>query len=60
MELNFSVDNNTVEPVYKQVAQFLKKCILSGTWQDGMRLPPEKELAAQLAINRMTLRKSLQ
>ena len=59
MILNFTVDNNTVQPVYKQVAQYLKECILSGAWEDGMRLPPEKELAAQLAINRMTLRKSL-
>lgn len=59
MELDFAVDNNTVQPVYQQVAEYLKRCILSGKWQDGMRLPTEKELAARLSVNRLTLRKSL-
>ncbi|MDD3021618.1 MAG: GntR family transcriptional regulator [Alphaproteobacteria bacterium] len=61
---NSSIYNilNTFEdgiPVYKQIAEKLKEAILSGELVKGERFPPEPELAANLGINRMTLRKSL-
>ncbi len=47
-------------PLYWQVAESLRKRILSGELRPGTRFPPEPELASALRINRLTLRRSLQ
>jgi GntR family transcriptional repressor for pyruvate dehydrogenase complex len=41
------------------VVQGLRERILSGSLQPGMSLPPERELAGQLAVSRATLREGL-
>ncbi|OQA86488.1 MAG: Arabinose metabolism transcriptional repressor [Lentisphaerae bacterium ADurb.Bin242] len=51
---------NPASPVYWQVAESLRKRILSGELRPGTRFPPEPELASALGINRLTLRRSLQ
>jgi len=40
-------------------ADVLRRAILSGEVTPGSRLPPERELAEQLGVNRMTLRSAL-
>lgn len=51
---------NSAMPVYIQIAEMLKKQILSGELPEGERLPGEHQLAAQFGTSRVTLRKGLQ
>jgi len=44
---------------YTLAAEQIKARIMDGTWQPGDRLPPERELAAQLAISRGSTREAL-
>ena len=46
-------------PVYIQIAELLIRDIASGRLIEGERLPPEREMAAQLNVSVGTLRKSL-
>lgn len=46
-------------PKYVQMAEMLIREIASGRLGDGVRLPPEREMAAELGIAVGTLRKSL-
>jgi GntR family transcriptional repressor for pyruvate dehydrogenase complex len=43
----------------EQVMQQIQSLIFDGTYQPGDRLPPERELAAELGVNRTTLREAL-
>ncbi|MEO7125213.1 MAG: GntR family transcriptional regulator [Nakamurella sp.] len=47
------------DPLHTQIEQFLRERIVSGHWASRRRLPPEPELAAQLGVNRGTLRRAL-
>ncbi|MDW4497189.1 FadR/GntR family transcriptional regulator [Sulfitobacter sp. D35] len=44
---------------YLQVAQSLADRIAAGTYKAGQRLPPERDLAAQLDVSRTTVREAL-
>src|SRR5512142_1811525 len=46
-------------PLYNQIAESLLDQIESGKLPPGSRLPPERELAEMLGVNRMTLRQAL-
>lgn len=46
------------EPVYRQIAQSLKRQILLGTAKDGDEMPSRRELAAQTGINPNTAQKA--
>lgn len=46
-------------PIYVQIAELLTRDIVSGRLIDGQRLPPEREMAAELGVSVGTLRKSL-
>ena len=46
-------------PAYRQIADFLRKNILSGSLPQGSRLPPEADLSSLFGVNHLTLRKSL-
>jgi GntR family transcriptional regulator len=46
-------------PLYYQLAEAIEARIASGEWQPGDRLPPERELAVQAGISRMTARQAL-
>jgi GntR family transcriptional regulator len=46
--------------LYRQIAAHLQKQIARGKLATGTRLPPERELAADLGVNRLTLRQALQ
>ena len=42
-----------------QVAEILTEAVLSGRYEPGSTLPPERELAEQLGINRTSLRQAI-
>nr|WP_174819798.1 GntR family transcriptional regulator [Ruegeria arenilitoris] len=46
-------------PIYVQIAELLIRDIAAGRLIDGERLPPERDMAAQLNVSVGTLRKSL-
>ncbi|WP_438434110.1 GntR family transcriptional regulator [Gorillibacterium sp. sgz500922] len=49
---------NTKDPVYQQVALFVKRQILLGRIASGDRLPSRREISAQLGINPNTVQKA--
>lgn len=49
----------SLNPIYQQIADILKKNIISGKLPTGTKLPPEESLAVKFNTSRMTLRKSL-
>lgn len=51
--------DSTALPIYVQTAEMLIREIASGRLIDGERLPPEREMAAEMGIAVGTLRKSL-
>lgn len=50
---------NTSLPLYQQVSERLIRDIAAGRLLDGVRLPPEREMAQELGVAVGTLRKSL-
>ena len=49
----------TVLPTYVQISEMLIRDIAAGRYLDGARLPPERQMAAELGISVGTLRKAL-
>lgn len=49
---------NTKDPVYIQIALYIKKKILSGEISDGDPLPSRRDIAAMLEINPNTAQKA--
>ncbi len=47
------------EPAYQQVAEKLRREIISGKFEPGHRLPVEGDLAEQLGVSRSTVREAL-
>jgi len=47
-------------PAYAQIEDRVAEAIAAGDLKAGDRLPPERELAGQLGVSRMTLRQALQ
>jgi GntR family transcriptional repressor for pyruvate dehydrogenase complex len=41
------------------IAELIKQAILSEEFKEGDRLPPERDLAAQFQVGRMTIREAL-
>ena len=50
---------NTTEPVYQQIAAFVKQQIFLGEVMQGEPLPSRRELAALLKINPNTVQKAV-
>lgn len=46
-------------PIYVQIAELLTRDIVAGRLIDGTRLPPERDMAAELGVSVGTLRKAL-
>jgi GntR family transcriptional regulator len=49
----------TGEPLYSVVASQAEDLISSGQWQEGDRLPPERQLCRDFDVSRTTLRQAL-
>jgi DNA-binding FadR family transcriptional regulator len=51
----------TIEPrrLYRQIADQLRTLIAAGEFVPGARLPPERDLAAQLGVSRPSVREAL-
>ena len=47
------------EPLYSVIASQAEELITSGRWQEGHRLPPERELCKDFGVSRATLRQAL-
>ncbi len=53
--MQLRLDRTSRVPLYRQLAEQLRRRILSGELPPGTRLPPERRLAATLGINRSTV-----
>lgn len=49
------LDDSSDAPLYRQLAERLRAAIRSGAMHDGERLPPTRELAGLLGLNRTTV-----
>ncbi|MGQ9918799.1 MAG: GntR family transcriptional regulator, partial [Bryobacteraceae bacterium] len=49
------LDPRAEEPLYRQLYRQLRDRILSGVLPQGQRIPPTRELAGQLGVNRATV-----
>jgi GntR family transcriptional regulator len=58
--LDLHVNDNTPDPKYYQLYAQIKKQIEEGHLRAGHQLPSERQLAAQLGLNRNTVRKAIQ
>lgn len=48
-----------IQQIYERVSEQIIALIQGGTWQVGDRLPPERQLAAQLNVSRPTVREAI-
>jgi DNA-binding transcriptional MocR family regulator len=55
MEIRPSLDPQSGVPIYRQLAAYLQRLIEGGELRSGDRLPPTRELAGQLGLNRTTI-----
>ena len=55
--MNFEFDNST--PIYTQIIENIKICIISGIFTPGEKLPSVRELASQTKVNPNTMQKAL-
>jgi len=53
--LNFTLDRDGEEPIYRQLIRHIRMQIESGTLRAGMRLPASRDLAKQLNISRISV-----
>lgn len=45
-------------PIYRQIGDYCRRCITSGEWSAGSRIPSTKDLCEQLAVNNRTVLKA--
>jgi 2-aminoadipate transaminase len=55
MEFRPSLDPSSYVPLYRQLSLYLRQLVESGELRRGDRLPPTRELAAQIGLNRTTV-----
>lgn len=55
-----TLDQTATTPLYLQLEARLRDALSSGTWKAGEALPPERALAQQFGVSRLTLRKALE
>ena len=55
MELRPSLDSQSPVPLYRQLSEYLQHLIEEGDLHPGDRLPPTRELAGLLGLNRNTV-----
>ena len=55
--MNFIFDND--RPIYIQLVEQLKECIVAGKFKSGEKLPSVREFAMQIKVNPNTVQKAL-
>jgi 2-aminoadipate transaminase len=55
MLAGIKLDPKSSEPLYRQLNEAIKSLIISGSLTDGDKLPPTRDLAAALEVNRATV-----
>jgi 2-aminoadipate transaminase len=50
----------SAEPLYRQIREAVRAALLTGELGPGLRLPPEREMAAALQVNRTTVARAYQ
>ena len=55
MDIRPSLDPQSGVPIYRQLGSYLQHLIETGDLRSGDRLPPTRELAGQLGLNRTTI-----
>lgn len=60
MNMQLRLNRHSSVPLYRQLAAELRERIVSGALAEGYRLPPERELAGQLEVNRTTVLQAYQ
>ncbi|NEG88411.1 PLP-dependent aminotransferase family protein [Bifidobacterium aerophilum] len=58
--MQLRLDRHSSVPMYRQLAGELREQIVSGALAEGYRLPPERELAARMSVNRATVLQAYQ
>ncbi|MBB3111274.1 GntR family transcriptional regulator of abcA and norABC [Paenibacillus phyllosphaerae] len=53
--LDWFLDRSSPEPLHMQLVRFVKSKIEDGEWSVGMRIPSQRDLAANLKVNRSTV-----
>ncbi|MBI9047856.1 MAG: PLP-dependent aminotransferase family protein [Anaerolineaceae bacterium] len=56
--MRIPIDRENTTPIYRQVEQFIREGILSGSLAAEQRLPASRQLGADLGINRLTIEKA--
>ena len=56
---SFKINRNSATPVYRQIAEQLRRLQADGRAKSGDRLPPEEQLTTTLGVTRTTLRRAL-
>lgn len=54
----FSINPNGGDPIYRQLTEQIKRMVAGGQLKAGDELPSVRELAAQYAVNPMTISKA--
>ena len=54
----FRHDTHSGVPIYRQLEEQVQRGVLSGTLAEGEKLPTVREVAAELAVNPMTVSKA--
>ncbi|GAB6280260.1 MAG: PLP-dependent aminotransferase family protein [Thermovirga sp.] len=60
MTARIELDRGSATPIFLQIVLALREQILTGTLPEGYPLPPERELARHLGVNRSTVVKAYQ
>ncbi len=54
-----ALNKDSPTPLYYQLYKLLNSCILDGSFEQGMRMPTEKQLSQEFGISRITAKRSL-
>jgi len=58
--IDWEPKKNGVEPVYRQIVNYISRKISSGDWTIGSRLPSQRILAERFGVNRSTVVRALE
>ncbi len=57
--MKYKINKNSPTPLYYQIEKLLKNKINNGEYKDGDFIPSENELAGELGVSKLTVRKAL-